>query len=212
MTRPDLRHSRQPHACQPHAWFGRLLRDRRGTSAIEFGMTAPILFMVVFGTLQIAQSYYVNTVLNGAVNAAARKSSLQSGQTSATALDTLVSKMVKYVMPTANVTFTRKNYAEFTAVGRPEDFTDTNKNGIYDTTECFVDMNSNGTWDADMGKTGLGGANDVVVYTVTVSYKQWFGFAKMFGLPEYQTIPSTTILKNQPFATQATRTGISICP
>jgi hypothetical protein len=34
----------------------------------------------------------------------------------------------------------------------------------------------------------------------------------MFGLPEYQTIPSTTILKNQPFATQSTRTGVSVCP
>ena len=202
MTKPDHHRS----------LLRRLLGDRRAVSAVEFGMTAPILFLVVFGTLQIAQSYYVNTVLNGAVNAAARKSSLQSGQSNSTALDTLVSTMVKYVMPTANVTFTRKNYSEFTQVGMPEDFTDTNKNGAYDSTECFVDMNGNNIWDADMGKTGLGGANDVVVYTVTVTYKQWFGFAKMFGLPEYQTIPSTTILKNQPFATQTTRTGVSKCP
>jgi Flp pilus assembly protein TadG len=192
--------------------FRRLLRDRRGVSAVEFGLTAPILFLVVFGTLQIAQAYYVKTVLNGAVNSAARKSSLQSGQTGSTSLDSLDSKMIKYVMPTASVTFTRKNYSEFSAVGMPEDFTDTNKNGKYDSTECFVDMNANGVWDSDMGKSGLGGANDVVVYTVTVSYKQWFGFAKMFGLPENQTIPSTTILKNQPFATQASRSGTSVCP
>jgi Flp pilus assembly protein TadG len=190
----------------------RLLRDTRAVSAVEFGMTAPILFLIVFGTLQISQGYYIKTVLNGAVNAAARKSSLQSGQTSSSSLDTLVSKMVKYVMPTASVTFTRKNYAEFSAVGMPEDFTDTNKNGKYDATECFVDMNSNSVWDADLGKSGLGGANDVVVYTVTVTYQQWFGFAKMFGLKEYQTIPSTTILKNQPFATQSSRTGTSVCP
>lgn len=190
----------------------RLRLDRRGVSAVEFGMTAPILFLVVFGTLQVAQSYYVKTVLTGAMNAAARKSSLQSGQTSSSSLDTLVSTMIKYVMPSANVTFTRKNYAEFSQAGMPEDFTDTNSNGAYDSTECFVDMNGNSVWDADMGKSGLGGANDVVVYTVTVTYKQWFGFAKMFGLPEYQTIPSTTILKNQPFATQATRTGVSKCP
>ena len=151
-------------------------------------------------------------MLTGAVNAAARKSSLQSGQTSSATLDQLVAQMIKYVMPTASVTFTRRNYAEFTSVGMPEDFTDTNKNGKYDSTECFVDMNGNGVWDADMGKTGLGGANDVVVYTVTVSYRQWFGFAKRFGLPEYQTVPQTTILTNQPFATQASRTGTSVCP
>jgi COP9 signalosome complex subunit 5 len=32
------------------------------------------------------------------------------------------------------------------------------------------------------------------------------------GPSEYQTIPQTTILKNQPFATQSTRTGVSVCP
>ncbi|WP_421852306.1 TadE/TadG family type IV pilus assembly protein [Novosphingobium sp.] len=189
-----------------------LLRDSHAVSAVEFGLTAPILFLVVFGSLQVAQGYYVRTVLTGSINAAARKSTLQTGQTNSTTLDTLVATSIKYVMPTASITFTRKNYADFTSVGTPEDFTDTNKNGKYDSTECFVDMNGNGVWDADMGKSGLGGANDIVVYTVSVSYKQWFGFAKMFGLPEYQTIPQTTILKNQPFATQATRTGTSICP
>ena len=88
---------------------GRVLRDTRGVSAVEFGMTAPILFLVVCGTLQVAQGYYVSTVLTGAMNAAARKSSLQSGQNSSTTLDTLVSQMIKSVMPTANVHLTRPN-------------------------------------------------------------------------------------------------------
>ena len=193
-----------------------VLRDlgqsRRGVSAVEFGMTAPILFLVISGTLDMAQGYYVNTVLQGAVSAAARKSSLQSGPTDATALDTMVSTMIKYAMPKASITFVRKNYAEFTAVGRPEDFTDTIKNNTYDPTECFVDMNGNGLWDADMGKTGIGGANDVVLYTVTVDYKRMFGFGSYLGLPINQTIRSTTMLKNQPYATQSTRTGVSVCP
>ena len=190
----------------------RFLRDRRGVSAVEFGLTAPILFLVISGTLDMAQGYYVNTVLQGAVNAAARKSSLQTGATDAATLDGLVGTMIKYAMPKASVTFVRKNYAEFSAVGTPEDFTDTNKNGKYDPTECFVDMNSNSLWDADMGKAGLGGANDVVVYTVTVNYKRMFGFGSYLGLPDGQTIRSTTILKNQPYATQSTRTGVSVCP
>lgn len=191
---------------------GHLLRDLRGAAAVEFAMTAPILFLMIAGSLDMAQGFYVNTVLQGAVNSAARKSSLQSGQTDAATLDTLVSTMIKYVMPKANVTFVRKNYAEFSAVGMPEDFTDTNLNGKYDATECFVDMNANGVWDSDMGKTGLGGANDVVVYTVTVNYKRLFGLGSYMGLPLSQTIHGTTILKNQPYATQSTRTGTSICP
>jgi Flp pilus assembly protein TadG len=189
-----------------------LLRDRSGVSALEFGMTAPILLIVVMGTLEMSHGFYVATVLQGSVNSAARKSSLQTGQTSSTALDALVTQMVKYVAPAANVTFVRKNYTNFSNVGTPEDFTDTNKNGKYDATECFVDMNANGVWDADMGVTGLGGANDAVAYTVTVTYKQLFGFGTFLGLPANQTMHVTTILKNQPFATQSTRTGTQICP
>jgi TadE-like protein len=190
----------------------RLLYDRSGASAVEFAMTAPILFLMISGSLDMAQGYYVNTVLQGAVNAAARKSSLQSGQTDSGILDGLVTTMIKSAMPKASVTFVRKNYAEFSSVGMPEDFTDTNHNGRYDATECFVDMNGNSIWDADMGKSGLGGANDVVVYTVNVSFTRMFGFGKVFGLPSSQQIHATTILKNQPFATQSSRTGTSVCP
>jgi hypothetical protein len=189
-----------------------LLRDRSGASAVEFAMTAPILLLMIAGSLDMAQGYYVNTVLQGAVNAAARKSSLQTGVTESATLDSLVSTMVKYAMPKATVTFVRKNYAEFSAVGTPEDFTDTNKNGKYDSTECFVDMNSNNVWDADMGKSGIGGANDVVVYTVTVNYKRMFGMGNYLGLPLNQVVHATTLLKNQPYATQSTRTGTSVCP
>jgi Flp pilus assembly protein TadG len=192
--------------------FADLRRDARGTSAVEFGLTAPILFLVISGTLDMAQGYYVNTILQGAVNAAARKSSLQTGPTESTKLDGLVSTMIKNVMPKATVTFFRKNYSEFSNVGMPEDFTDTNKNGKYDVSECFVDMNGNALWDDDMAVVGLGGANDVVVYTVTVNYKRMFGFGSYLGLPINQTIRGTTILKNQPFATQSTRTGTSVCP
>lgn len=189
-----------------------VLRDRSGVSAVEFGMTAPILLIMIMGTFEMSHGYYVATILHGAVNSAARKSSLQSGLTSSSDLDSQVTQMVKYVAPAANVTFVRKNYSDYATVGTPEDFTDTNKNSKYDATECFVDMNGNGVWDADMGASGLGGANDAVAYTVTVTYKQLFGFGTFLGLPANQTMHVTTILKNQPYATQSSRTGTQICP
>lgn len=190
----------------------RLRRDRTAASAAEFGLAAPILMLIIAATLQMAQAYYVRTILQGAVNRASRNSTLQSAQTSQTDIDAQVTRMVQDVMPAAGITFVRKNYSDFTNVGQPEDFTDSNNNGIHDPTECFVDLNGNGTWDDDVGKTGVGGAGDVVVYTVTVSYDQWFGFAHSLGLPLKQTLHATTILRNQPFATQTTRTGQQICP
>jgi Flp pilus assembly pilin Flp len=190
----------------------KMRRDQRGASAVEFALTAPILFLVISGTLDMAQGYYVNTVLQGSLNAAGRNSSLQSAGTEAATLDAAVSKMIKYAMPKASVTFTRKSYSQFSSVGKPEDFTDSIDNDTYDPSECFVDMNGNETWDADMGSTGLGGANDVQVYTVSVSYKPMFGFGSYLGLPTNQKIQGTTILRNQPYSTQSTRTGVSVCP
>lgn len=189
-----------------------LRRSAAGASAVEFALAAPLLLLIIGVTLEMAQAFYIRAVLQGSVNRAARDSSLQSAQTSQTGIDQGVTRMIHDAMPSATTTFTRRNYADFTNIGQPEDFTDTNHNGIHDPTECFVDLNGNGTWDADVGKSGLGGANDAVVYTVTVTYNQWFGFTRMFGLPQTQSIHATTILRNQPFATQTTRTGVQICP
>jgi len=213
MPNPAVKPSRGavPGFLRP-GFLRKMRRDQRGASAVEFALTAPILFLVISGTLDMAQGYYVNTVLQGSLNAAGRNSSLQSAGTEAATLDAAVSKMIKYAMPKASVTFTRKSYSQFSSVGKPEDFTDTIDNDTYDPTECFVDMNGNETWDADMGTTGLGGANDVQVYKVSVSYKPMFGFGSYLGLPTNQKIQGTTILRNQPYSTQSTRTGVSVCP
>jgi hypothetical protein len=186
-------------------------RDQEGAAALEFAMAAPLLFLMIFGSLQMAHMFYIKGVLTGAVNAAARNSSLQTGPNSQATIDAAVTKIIKAGVPAATVTFTRKNYAEFTSIGKPEDFTDTNKNGKRDAGECFTDMNGNSLWDADMAKSGLGGADDVVVYTVNVSYTPLFAIGGFWGLPKTQKVNSTTILQNQPFSTQSERVGVQVC-
>lgn len=196
---------------QARSLLARVLGDGAGASAVEFALATPMLIVVVFGTLELAQTYYLRTVLQGEVSAAGRNSSVQNAASSQTVIDNRVSRLVHYVMPKATVTFSRRNYVEFTDVGDPENFTDGNGNGRRDAGECFVDMNSNNTWDADLGKSGQGGANDVVVYTVKVTFRPMFGFGAYFGLPASQTINATTVMKNQPYATQTTRTGVQVC-
>jgi len=51
----------------------RLRRDRRGVTAIEFALVAPILFTVLFGTIEIAMMYYVATSMEGEIQIAARQ-------------------------------------------------------------------------------------------------------------------------------------------
>jgi Flp pilus assembly protein TadG len=174
-------------------------------------MTAPLLFLMIFGTVEMAQTFYTKGVLTGAVNAAARNSSLQSGPNSQADIDAAVTKMIKTGLPNSTVTITRKNYASFTSVGKPESFTDTNGNNKRDAGECFTDMNGNSMWDSDMGRSGLGGADDVVAYTVSITYTQSFGIGVFWGLPQTQTINATTILRNQPFSSQSERVGVVVC-
>ena len=89
--------------------------------------------------------------------------------------------------------------------GTPEKFVDKSPfNNKYDNGECFEDVNGNGKWDSDRGKTGQGGADDAVLYTVSVKYKRLFPMAKMFGWSSDLTVKASTVLRNQPYGEQAT--------
>lgn len=189
-----------------------LRRSDRAVSAVEFALAAPFLLLLIVGTFEMAHAWYVRTVLFGAVNGAARNSSLQSAQGTQDEIDDAVRQSVIGVMPNATVTFDRRNYSEYGDVGRPEDFTDSNGNGQYDTGECFEDENANHTWDEDVGADGVGGAKDVVLYTVSVRYDEMFGIGEALGLPSHRTLNASTYLRNQPFATQSTRTTMQVCP
>ena len=82
---------------------------------------------------------------------------------------------------------------------------------MLDPKECFDDVNANGIWDADPGKTGQGGANDVALYSMSITYTRIFPVARLLGFSATQTIAAQTLLKNQPYATQAVPTIPSVC-
>ncbi len=199
--------------------FARLARDVRGSSMIEFALVAPIFFMFLFGIFDVAYAGYTRSVLEGAMEAAARNSGLEAGATSTSAIDSYVRNAVNGVNGGATVTFERLNYRDFSDVGTPEDFTDANGNAAYDANECFTDANANGVWDSDVGATGLGGADDVVAYTATVEYDSIFPAWKLLNLHNKnnyfqarQELVTTTVLRNQPFANQSARPTTLVCP
>ena len=101
----------------------------------------------------------------------------------------------------ADVTFTRKAYDSFGQVGAEERYTDDNpKNGKYDAGECFDDFNGNGRWDADRGRGGNGGADDVVLYTASMKFNRILPVWLMLDQQQETTLSSSTVLRNQPFA------------
>lgn len=180
-------------------WRG-LWQSRDGVSATEFALIAPVFLTLLLGILDIGQMGYGNAVLNGAVQKAARDSALETGDTAAA--DALVQQIVAPVFPGATYTSSRTSYYDFADIGRAERWNDANNNGTCDNSEAYVDENENGAWDADIGLDGNGGANDVVVYSVTASYQPVF---RVPFLPEKwrtRSVTGSAIKKNQPFADQ----------
>jgi len=190
--------------------IARLLRDQTGATVVEFALIMPVLLGVLFVGFELGFAQYMRAVLEGTLQDAGRAATLQSAQASQTSIDSFVQGRVQSVFPAASVTLTRKNYATFADVNRPEDFTDLNANGRRDSGECFSDLNGNGLWDADVGRSGNGGANDIVVYTALVTYQTGMP-VRMFGLNPITTLTASTTLRNQPYGTQATRTAVQVC-
>lgn len=178
-----------------------LARDRRGSTVTEFAIIAPVMVMLLMGLSDLAYQVYAQSIVNGAMQKAGRDSAIQGGGNNTAAIDAKVSDMIKKIAKNATFIFTRKNYDTF-STAKPEPFTDTNNNGLRDTGECYTDINGNSQWDADPGSDGQGGANDVTLYSVQVAYPRLFPVAGLFGWPTTNTINASTLLKNQPYATQ----------
>lgn len=190
------------------ALLNRLRADRRGAAMVEFAIIAPTLMVVMTTLGDFAHDSYVKSVLQGAVHKAARDGTLESGSTNLGAIDQKVRKIVYPTVNNATFSFSRKAYSTFSNVGRPEPFTDSNGNGTRNAGECYQDYNNNSNWDADMGRDGAGGARDIVLYTVTVTYPRIMPIYGLVGLPQDNTVEATTVLKNQPYGTQNTTAAV----
>ncbi len=186
----------------------RLRDDQSGAYMIEFAMILPAFLMLVMGTFDIGMQMYAKSVLAGAVEQAARLNTLETNSSSQTAVDQAVRDQVGRVAQYGTLTFSRLNYQDFSAVGKPEDFTDSNGDGIRNSGECFQDANGNGSWNSDRGDTGQGGANDVVLYRVNLTFDRLFPLWKMLGEPQSKTISIATTLRNQPYGTQSNGTTV----
>lgn len=184
--------------------------DQRAATMVEFAFVTPVMLLLLTGLGDLTYQVYAQSVLNGAVQKAARDSGIEGGAGNSASIDAAVQSIVLQVAPRATFASTRKSYDSFSEVA-PEPFTDNNHNGVRDPGECFTDENGNGTWDADPGSTGQGGASAVTLYTVTATYPRIFPIAGLLGWPKTQTISASTLLKNQPYATQTVTANVTVC-
>lgn len=191
-----------------------LSRDRRGATLAEFAVVLPVMLLLIMGLCDLSYRGYVQAMLSGAMQKAGRDATLQGNETETVGsdIDLKVMSSIWSVARGAKYKSSRKSYAQFGHVA-PEPFVDSNNNDRFDkATECFTDINNNKTWDEDPGAKGQGGASDVVVYKMEVTYDRIFPLAGLMGWPQEQKLSATTILKNQPYKGQSAYTPEPICP
>jgi hypothetical protein len=99
------------------------------------------------------------------------------------------------------LTVTSKYYSQFSQIGDPEPYTDTNSNGQYNAGEPYTDINGNGQWDSDMGLAGYGGPGAVVVYTVSYPWPIMTPIMRgLIGNAQGNfMINATSVVKNEPY-------------
>jgi hypothetical protein len=178
-----------------------LRRAREGATIVEFAMAAPIVITLIIGICDIGHMAYTTAVLRGAAQQAARSSSLETADTSAS--DAQITKAIQNVAPGATVKISRTSYYDFADIDQPEPWNDANNSGDCDNGEVYTDENGNGQWDADVGEAGNGSANDVVIYTVDVTYPPLFPVPFIDGSDGLRKLSASSVKKNQPFANQA---------
>ena len=191
-----------------------LRRDQRGATIVEFAIISGPMLLLLMGGLELGYDSYVRSTMQGALNDAARTAAVEfpiinvPGSTVEEQVENLIEEQVHNVAPNATITVTQKSYFDFSSIGDPEKLmTDHNGNGQFDAADgdCYEDANGNGSYDTDAGKTGNGGADDVVLYTAHVSAPRILpldGFLPGVGPTiEYSL---QTAVRNQPYDQQAT--------
>ena len=181
----------------------RLIRGRRGVSAVEFALIAPVCMTLVCVFIDLSMVMFITNVMEGGLREASRfaiTGYIEPGKTREQKIADIIKDHSYGLITAADINITYKIYPSFGDVGKPEPFVDGNGNGKYDSGESFTDVNNNGVWDADMGKAGVGGPGDIVAYTVEYKWTLWTPLAsEIWGDGGAVKLTATIAVRNEPY-------------
>ena len=184
----------------------RVVSDDEGNSAIEFAIVAPVLILFLIGFLDFGHWVFIRSTAAGALEGVARSAGVGGAGVDPTSFQNAVEAQIKSAAPAATFVWDPRNYYQFSGIGKPEKLiTDVNGNGRYDPGDCWQDLNPNGVYDTTPGEAGIGGADDIIYYKMTVTFPPLVslgGFIPFLGANHTSTL--TTIVRRQPFGAQET--------
>ena len=188
-----------------------------GATLVEFAIILTPMLIVLLGGVDVGYQAYLKSMLQGALYDVARSGSMEApslncdGDTVEQRIDCALRERADIVARGATYEIEMSNFFDFSTVGRSERLvTDYNRNGRYDTGDCFVDLNHNGLFNLSAGRAGVGGADDVVFYRVTLTMPRLLPVPDMLPFPPNYEITAETAIRNQPYARQATPPTICV--
>lgn len=194
--------------------FGRsFLRRQDGVTAVEFGLIATPLCVIIMGGADLGHQAYVRSQLQGSLSNIARLASVEdpefqaSGDTLEERVSNTLITSMQPISPGGEVSLELNNYQEFSGINSPEKLVrDVEGDGTYDEDDgdCFEDLNENGAFDVDTGRSGFGGASDVVYYEATVTMARLFPTPQLIGFSDDMIIDATIAIRTQPYGAQGT--------
>lgn len=191
------------HPMTPRLPLRALRHDARAATIVEFALILPVLCMMLLGTLDLGYRSYVASVVQGALHDAARMATV--GNVTTAQIQTYVQNKLQAFARNATITTTTRSYSDYSGVKVAETITnDTSPFGVYNVGDCYQDSNGNGTYDTDRGRSGTGGAEDVVYFEVTMTYPHILPVGRLFGWSSNVTTTQNTVLRNQPFGAHTT--------
>ena len=125
----------------------RFLACESGSPAIDFALTAPVMFTMLIAILEVGMFMFVSTLMEGGLRDASRY-----GITGATVAGTSRMDQITAIVANRTIGLVDLNnanvqvlvYPNFGSVGTGEDYVDGNGNGQYDAGETHTDANTNG--------------------------------------------------------------------
>lgn len=156
------------------ALLRRFLRCRKGVSALEFALVAPIMLLAITGIIDLMLVMFVTALMEGGLRDASRLGRTGFAPAGTTREQAILDKIAKATIGLVDInkaTVTTLEYQDFGSIGQPEVYTDVDGDSQYDAGEPWVDKNGNGTWDADQGLAGIGSSSTIVLYKVRYNWR-----------------------------------------
>lgn len=184
--------------------FKKLCDNTRGALTVEYALVLPVFLTMTLGSMEIGRVLMVYAALEGAVTESTRISITGNIPDGYATVDEYIEEYVKDILNDvgidAGVEISMKVYDSFSDIGSEEPYTDSDGDLTCNNGEFYTDVNGNGTWDADMGASGAGGEENIMVMSINVELPYMMhGFIDAFTATPHMDLETSTAVRNEPY-------------